>query len=178
MKVRAKMQCAGKTPAPGGATIRLFAVYADSKGARAEENKAFSDATPYGEVSLFIADDKPAGDAFVPGQQYYVDFTAVTEEATGATVEAAIKAKAAAGERVTPQRIEEVIAGADFYVFPGTTLTVCALTLKNGFTVVGESACASPENFDAEIGKRIAREDAKQKIWMLEGYALRERMTA
>lgn len=100
MKVRAKMQCAGKTPAPGGATIRLFAVYADSKGARAEENKAFSDATPYGEVNLFIADNKPAGDAFVPGQQYYVDFTAVTDEATGANVEAASKAKAAAGERL------------------------------------------------------------------------------
>ena len=55
-------------------------------------------------------------------------------------------------------------------------LTFCVLTLKNGFTVTGESACASPENFDAEIGRKIALENAKQKIWPLMGYALKERL--
>ncbi len=78
--------------------------------------------------------------------------------------------------RVTPERIDEVIVHTDFYVFPGTTLTVCCLTLANGFTVTGESACASPENFNAELGQRIARDNARQKIWALEGYALRERL--
>ena len=55
-------------------------------------------------------------------------------------------------------------------------LTFCVLVLENGFTVTGESACASPENFDAEIGRKIARDNAVQKIWMLEGYLLKQRM--
>lgn len=53
-------------------------------------------------------------------------------------------------------------------------LTFCVLILQNGFTVTGESACASPENFNAEIGRKIARENAKQKIWPLMGYALKQ----
>jgi len=55
-------------------------------------------------------------------------------------------------------------------------LTFCVLVLRNGFTVTGESACASPENFDADIGKRIARANAEQKIWPLMGYLLREQL--
>lgn len=55
-------------------------------------------------------------------------------------------------------------------------LTFCVLVLKNGFTVVGESACASPENFNADIGRRIARENAVDKLWPLLGYALREKL--
>lgn len=53
-------------------------------------------------------------------------------------------------------------------------LTFCVLVLRNGFTVTGESACASPENFDAEIGRRIARANAVQKMWPLMGYALKQ----
>ena len=56
-------------------------------------------------------------------------------------------------------------------------LTFCVITLKNGFTVTGESACASPENFDPEIGRKIARENAVNKIWPLEGYLLKEALT-
>ena len=56
-------------------------------------------------------------------------------------------------------------------------LTFCVLVLRNGFTVTGESACASPENFDAEIGRRIARENAVQKIWPLMGYELRSKLS-
>ena len=55
-------------------------------------------------------------------------------------------------------------------------LTFCVLVLRNGFTVTGESACASPENFDAEIGRRTARENAVQKIWPLMGYELRTKL--
>ena len=55
-------------------------------------------------------------------------------------------------------------------------LTFCVLVLRNGFTVTGESACASPENFDAEIGKKIAFENAKQKVWPLMGYALKQQL--
>lgn len=54
-------------------------------------------------------------------------------------------------------------------------LTFCVLVLKNGFTVTGESACASPENFDAEIGRNIARQNAVSKVWPLMGYELRSK---
>ena len=57
-------------------------------------------------------------------------------------------------------------------------LTFCVLVLRNGFTVTGESACASPENFDAEIGRKIARQNAEQKIWPLMGYELRSKLAA
>lgn len=56
-------------------------------------------------------------------------------------------------------------------------LTFCVLVLRNGFTVTGESACASPENFDAEIGRKIARQNAVQKIWPLMGYELKQRLS-
>ena len=56
-------------------------------------------------------------------------------------------------------------------------LTFCVLVLRNGFTVTGESACASPENFDAEIGRRIARENAVAKIWPLLGFRLRDKIS-
>ena len=55
-------------------------------------------------------------------------------------------------------------------------LTFCVLVLRNGFTVTGESACASPENFDAEIGRKVARENAINKIWPLMGYELKTRL--
>lgn len=90
--------------------------------------------------------------------------------------EAAIQAKGLNAPRLSPQDIDDTIVGADFYVFPGTTLTICALKLRNGFIVTGESAAASPENFDAEIGRDIARRNAREKIWALEGYRLRERL--
>ena len=61
---------------------------------------------------------------------------------------------------------------------PLSLLTFCVLTLRNGFTVTGESACASPENYNAEIGRRIARENAVAKVWPLMGYALKDRLSA
>ena len=57
-------------------------------------------------------------------------------------------------------------------------LTWCVLVLKNGFTVTGESACVSPENFDAEVGRKIARQKAVDKIWQLEGYLLKSQLCA
>lgn len=59
---------------------------------------------------------------------------------------------------------------------PLSLLTFCVLVLRNGFTVTGESACASPENFNSEIGRRIARENAVSKVWPLLGYALKEKL--
>ena len=56
-------------------------------------------------------------------------------------------------------------------------LTFCVLVLRNGFTVTGESACASPENFDAELGRKIAWENAVAKVWPLMGYELRSKLS-
>lgn len=95
---------------------------------------------------------------------------------TNQNVEAEIQAKGLTAPRVTPERIEEVIVHEAYHRFPGSTVTVCCLTLLNGFTTVGESACASPANFDEALGRKIARENAKQKIWALEGYLLRQRL--
>lgn len=87
-----------------------------------------------------------------------------------------LQAKGLNAPRLTPDLIDATIAEEDYHVFPGTTLTVCCLTLKNGYTVTGESAAASPANFDAAEGKRIARRNARDKIWALEGYLLREKI--
>ena len=80
------------------------------------------------------------------------------------------------GKRVTLDALKANIVKEEFHVFPGSQLTVCVLTLLNGFTVTGESACADPTMFNEEIVQKIARENAERKIWPLMGYALREEM--
>lgn len=92
-----------------------------------------------------------------------------------AEIEKEIQDKGKTAPRLTPEDIDRVIVTELFHVFPGTTLTVCALVLRNGYTVVGESAAVSPDNFDEEIGRKIARENARNKIWALEGYLLRQK---
>lgn len=92
-------------------------------------------------------------------------------------IEQEIQEKNLNAPRLTPALIDSKIISEDYYVFPDTTVTVCCLKLENGFTTVGESACASPENFDQEIGKKIARESAREKIWLLEGYLLRQKLS-
>jgi len=91
-------------------------------------------------------------------------------------VEKEIGEKGLTAPRITPERLDEVISSEDFHVFEGSQLTVCCMTLENGFTVTGESACASPENFNAELGRKIARDNARNKIWALEGYALKQKL--
>ncbi|MDF8330579.1 Gp49 family protein [Aeromonas salmonicida] len=124
-------------------------------------------------------------------------------------IEQEIQAKGLTAPRVTPQRIEEVIASEYYFTAADGVagaaaactlhchhadvdtikeqaplppfqshrlLTFCVITLKNGFTVTGESACASPENFSAELGRKIARENAINKVWMLEGYLLKQQL--
>lgn len=78
--------------------------------------------------------------------------------------------------RVTIDGINDKIVSAEYYRFPETTVTVCLIKLVNGFSVIGESAAASPENFDEELGRQIAYDKAFDKIWAFEGYLLRERL--
>jgi hypothetical protein len=61
---------------------------------------------------------------------------------------------------------------------PMHLMTLCFLTMRNGFVVVGKSAPASPENFDPEKGKTFAREDAIRQLWPLMGFSLRDRLSA
>lgn len=76
--------------------------------------------------------------------------------------------------RVTPEVIQAVIKGESYFV--DDTLTICVLTLRNGFKVIGQSACVDPRNFNESIGRTYARKNAEQQIGQLEGYALSERM--
>lgn len=108
-------------------------------------------------------------------------------------IEQEIQAKGLIAPRITPLLIEQNIASEHYFTASDglngarggrlgfipislTLLTFCVIELRNGFTVTGESACASPENFDAEIGRKIARQNAVQKIWPLMGYELRTKL--
>ncbi|MDE3749427.1 Gp49 family protein [Methylobacterium radiotolerans] len=83
---------------------------------------------------------------------------------------------AAPAPRVTLESLEAKVASAEY--FRSKTLTICILTLANGFTIVGKSACASPENYSQALGERYAYDDAFRQIWAFEGYLLRERLAA
>ncbi|AXT46388.1 Gp49 family protein [Chromobacterium rhizoryzae] len=113
------------------------------------------------------------------------------------SIEQEIQAKGLTAPRITPADIEAEISSEHYFTAadgvvgndevdtPCSTrdciqlglLTFCVLVLRNGFTVTGESACASPENFDAEIGRKIARQNAVSKVWPLMGYELRTQIT-
>lgn len=116
------------------------------------------------------------------------------------TIEQQIQAAGAdKAPRITPDDLASNIVGEYYFTasegveghdsriegHPGTPvpdslrlLTFCVLVLRNGFTVTGESACASPENFNADIGRRIARDNAVAKVWPLMGYELRSKLAA
>jgi hypothetical protein len=117
-------------------------------------------------------------------------------------IEQEIQAKGLTAPRITPADIEAAIASENYFTAAHgawgaaadqakqddrstfgyhcpeslSYLTFCVLVLQNGFTVTGESACASPENFNVEIGRKIARQNAVQKIWPLMGYELKQRL--
>lgn len=114
-------------------------------------------------------------------------------------IEQEIQAKGLTAPRVTPADLEANIASEHYFTAgQGVSgevssrderpcqfcyessldlLTFCVLVLKNGFTVTGESACASPENFDAGLGRKIARQNAVNKVWPLMGYALKQKLS-
>lgn len=94
-----------------------------------------------------------------------------------AAIEAEIQRKGLTAPRLTPDDIDAAIDREECHVFD-SVLTVCVLTLKNGYKVTGESACASPANFNQELGRKIARDNARGKIWALEGYRLRSKLAA
>lgn len=77
--------------------------------------------------------------------------------------------------RITQDYLVSIITKKEFHRL-SETLTVCVLTLRNGFTVTGESACVSPANYDKTIGKNVAYQNAFDKLWQLEGYALKNKL--
>ena len=99
-----------------------------------------------------------------------------------------VAAVATKGPRVSLKMIEERIAETHYFLLgeafdaaaghPANTMTMCALILKNGFVVVGHAAAAAPENFNPELGRKLARENALRQLWPLMGYALRERLSS
>jgi hypothetical protein len=109
-----------------------------------------------------------------------VDFTTETTnpykeiEMNEAQIEQEIKDKGLTAPRLTPEQIDACIRHTEYWQPVGTTVTVCLVTLQNGFNVIGHSAAASPENFDLELGQKIAFKTAREKIWQLEGYLLKQ----
>lgn len=112
-------------------------------------------------------------------------------------LESEIREKGLTAPRVTPEMLDAEIASEHYFtaldgvdghfrggpeaqgVSHASTLgcmTFCVLVLRNGFTVTGESACASPENFNWEIGKKIAKSNARDKIWPFLGFRLRDQI--
>ena len=113
---------------------------------------------------------------------------------TDKQIEQEIQAKGLTAPRITPADIEANIASEHYFTADDgewgasrhahkpkhpqlSLLTFCVLVLRNGFTVTGESACASPENFDAEVGRKVARANAIGKVWPLMGYELRSKLS-
>lgn len=100
-----------------------------------------------------------------------------TGDEPGVTLE---QAKAIVAEKTAPKVTEDgikaKIAKATYYSHEH--MTICVLTLANGFFVVGKAAPADPSNYDAAVGERYAYEDAFKQIWHFEGYALREKLAS
>jgi len=141
--------------------------------------------------------------SYSPASAFEEGYTPVSVEPK-ASIEQEIQAKGLTAPRVTPADIEaEVVREFYFTAFEGVDgavaamssnseamvlvdadlaplrlLTFCILALRNGFTVTGESACASPENFDPEIGRKVARQAARDKLWPLLGFRLRDQLHA
>ena len=76
---------------------------------------------------------------------------------------------------VTNQSIDNRIDTVTYYRLPGTTVTICQIKMVNGFVVLGESACVNPADFNQEKGEQIAHDNAREKLWPLEGYLAAER---
>lgn len=117
------------------------------------------------------------------------------------SIEQEIQDKGLTALRVTPDSLEAEIASEHYFTaFDGAAhqgqharyapdhevprtiqalelLTFCVLVLHNRFTVTGESACASPANLDAALGRKIARQNAVAKLWPLLGFRLRDRLS-
>lgn len=74
------------------------------------------------------------------------------------------------------EKLESLVERIYYHHVPDTTVTICAITLKNGFTVVGESACIDPDNFNHSIGEQVAYNNAFEKIWQLEGYRIKSQL--
>lgn len=91
-------------------------------------------------------------------------------------IEVELQATGNDAPRVKPEDITALIVNEAYMVTPSGRTTICELTLKNGFTVRGESSVVSIANFDAEKGKRYAREDATDKLWQLQGYLLAQQL--
>jgi hypothetical protein len=91
-------------------------------------------------------------------------------------IEREIQNKGLNAPRLTPADIDVVIVDETFTILPSGKVVVCELTLRNGFSVRGDGATVSKANFNEEIGREVARENARNKVWELEGYLLQQRI--
>jgi len=78
--------------------------------------------------------------------------------------------------KVTQQNVMDEVQKSTYTILPDGITTICQITMKNGYTVIGKSACADPAEFNAAEGEKWAWQDALRQVWPLLGYALRERL--
>jgi hypothetical protein len=90
-------------------------------------------------------------------------------------IEQELRERGCNAPRLSPDMVDSVIVSEEYHVFNGKHM-VCCLTLKNGYTVIGESAVVSPENFREDLGRRFSREKAREKVWAAESYLLQQRV--
>jgi hypothetical protein len=163
--------------------LAIFDIYAQVHERRSVTLKQEGDTIPDG---MAYAEWMP----YQVGQAKKDAPVAAITSASDQSTEALLQAKGKTAPRITPAEIESVIIAQHFFTAAEGSqastpqqsvhetlglLTFCVLVLANGYTVTGESACVSSENFDAEIGRKVARENAVRKIWTLLGYALKQR---
>lgn len=119
--------------------------------------------------SMFARFTPGKGDWFVVYEDGFESFSPAKAFEEGYTPQGELP------DRVTLDMLEKRVVRQDFFHPLQTTLTMCVLVLDNGFTVIGESACVNPAIYDQVIGRKLAREQAIEKLWQLEGYLLAER---
>lgn len=116
----------------------------------------------YNKLAL-LADPEPASPITVPASEQAFEQELVDKGLTA--------------PRLTPNLINSLVKSVDYHHFPGTTTTVCCITLINGDTTTGTSGCVSPENFNAESGQKAAFEQARDKIWEKAGAVLKDALS-
>lgn len=184
-KMRAKLVVNHIAPGATSERLSFNAVAASAYPSDgSDEDNTYAKWSPSAELGITITNPALIGQ-FAVGEKYYVDFTPADKAMSIQMLDTELPETSKAAPRVTPDQIDHLHCSLRVLThhFPGTTCTVAVAALPDGFVAgVGHSACISATNFDADVGAQIAKRNAlnaaREKLWELEGYALRERLAS